>query len=93
MADVVSNSFASLNERLLFIVSIGESMTFYGGYIYIEGNCLTNFTFGLYMYCPSLPLQLLCVTVRGSPMRTSQLLCEHAEKIVAATALMKTHNQ
>ena len=75
------------------VVSIGELMTFYDGYIYIDGNWLTNFTFGLYVYCPSLPLQLLCVMVRGSPMRTSQLLCEHAEKIVAATALMKTHNQ
>jgi nuclear pore complex protein Nup133 len=37
--------------------------------------------------------KLSCVTVRGQPMRTTHLLCEHTEKIVAAIALRKAHNQ
>jgi len=37
--------------------------------------------------------QLTCVHMRGRPMLTRQLLCEHAEKITAAIILRKMHNQ
>ena len=38
-------------------------------------------------------VQLSCVTERGEIMRTTHLLCEHAEKIAAAITLRKKHNQ
>ena len=37
--------------------------------------------------------RLTAVTVRGRGLDTRLLLCEHAEKIQAAMAVRKTHNQ
>ncbi len=37
--------------------------------------------------------RLTAITVRGRGLDTRLLLCEHAEKIQAAIAVRKTHNQ